>query len=138
MALADPFRVEQVVLNLLTNADKYTPTDLPVEVEVTRQGRAGVISVRDRGEGIPREHQARIFDRFFRVHDDNGQRRAGTGLGLYIARSLVEGMSGRIWVDSEVGDGSTFAFSLPLIEVRGGEQRVAGEKQPTVRNLMAV
>jgi PAS domain S-box-containing protein len=138
VALADPFRVEQVVLNLLTNADKYTPTNLPVEVEVTRQGRAAVISVRDRGEGIPTEHQAKIFDRFFRVHDDNAQRRAGTGLGLYIARSLVEGMSGHIWVDSEVGDGSTFAFSLPLIEVRGSEQPVAGEKQPTVRNLMAV
>jgi len=138
VALADPFRVEQVVLNLLTNADKYTPTELPVDLEVTQQGRAAVISVRDRGEGIPKEHQARVFDRFFRVHDDGGRRRTGTGLGLYIARSLVEGMSGRIWVESEVGHGSTFSFSLPVVDVRPGDPRTKRDVTAAARNLMAV
>jgi PAS domain S-box-containing protein len=137
VTLADAFRVEQVVLNLLTNADKYTPADLPIEVFLTRQERAAVISVRDRGEGIPKEHQGRIFDRFFRVNVDSG-RRPGTGLGLYIARSLIEAMSGRIWVDSEVGVGSTFSFTLPLVNVR-----LPGMDEPTtvaasIRKLMAV
>jgi PAS domain S-box-containing protein len=137
VTLADAFRVEQVVLNLLTNADKYTPADLPIDVFLTRQERAAVISVRDRGEGIPREHQGRIFDRFFRVNVDSG-RRPGTGLGLYIARSLVEAMSGRIWVDSEVGVGSTFSFTLPIVNVR-----LPGTDEPTtvaasIRKLMAV
>ena len=137
VTLADAFRVEQVVLNLLTNADKYTPADLPIDVFLTRQERAAVISVRDRGEGIPREHQGRIFDRFFRVNVDSG-RRPGTGLGLYIARSLIEAMSGRIWVDSEVGVGSTFSFTLPLVSVR-----LPGMDEPTtvaasIRKLMAV
>jgi PAS domain S-box-containing protein len=135
VTLADAFRVEQVVVNLLTNADKYTPPDLPIDIFVTRQERAAVISVRDRGQGIPREHQARIFDRFFRVTGDGG-RRPGTGLGLYIARSLVEAMSGRIWVDSEVGVGSTFSFTLPIVNVRPSE---SGAREPaTIHRLMAV
>src|SRR5436190_4833872 len=118
VTLADPFRVEQVLLNLLTNADKYAPGDDPIDLFVTERDHTAVVSIRDRGEGIPKEHQNRIFDRFFRVHDDDGHRRAGTGLGLYIARSLVEAMSGRIWVDSEPGVGSTFSFTLPLLDVR--------------------
>jgi PAS domain S-box-containing protein len=138
VTLADPFRVEQVVLNLLTNADKYTPADLPIDVFVTQQDRAAVISVRDRGEGIPLEHQTRIFDRFFRVSDGTGSRRPGTGLGLYIARSLVEAMSGRIWVDSEVGVGSTFSFSLPTVDVRFAESRDERRVPAKAGNLMAV
>jgi PAS domain S-box-containing protein len=137
VTLADAFRVEQVVLNLLTNADKYTPADLPIEVFLTRQDRAAVISVRDRGEGIPLEHQGRIFDRFFRVNGDGG-RRPGTGLGLYIARSLVEAMSGRIWVDSRTGVGSTFSFTLPIVNVRLPGPAEDGKMPATVHRLMAV
>ena len=135
--LADAFRVEQVVLNLLTNADKYTPVDLPIDVSITRQERAAVISVRDRGEGIPLEHQARIFDRFFRVNDDAGHR-PGTGLGLYIARSLVEAMSGRIWVESETGVGSTFSFTLPIVNVRLPDRGDAAHARAATHRLMAV
>jgi signal transduction histidine kinase len=126
IALADPFRVEQVVLNLLSNADKYTPQDLPISVNAVRTDREVTISVRDRGEGIPSEHRDRIFDRFFRVKDGNGPRRPGTGLGLYIARTLVEAMSGRIWVYSKEGVGTTFSFSLPVVDVArlDGEARV--------------
>jgi signal transduction histidine kinase len=137
ITLADAFRVEQVVLNLLTNADKYTPADLPIDVFLMRQDRAAVISVRDRGDGIPIEHQGRIFDRFFRVSGDGG-RRPGTGLGLYIARSLVEAMSGRIWVDSQVGVGSTFSFTLPIVNIRLPDAAQDGKVPATVRRLMAV
>jgi len=138
VALADPFRVEQVVLNLLTNADKYAPEDAPIDVFVTERDHSAIVSVRDGGEGIPKEDLDRIFDRFFRVHEGDGHRRAGTGLGLYIARSLVEAMSGRIWVESEVGVGSTFSFTLPLLDVRLADTGVPAETTVTVRNLMAV
>jgi PAS domain S-box-containing protein len=117
VVLADPFRVEQVVLNLLSNADKYTPADLPISVSAVRIGQQATISVRDRGEGIAPEHRDRIFDRFFRVTEGDGPRRQGSGLGLYIARTLVEAMGGRIWVYSDVGVGTTFSFSLPIVDL---------------------
>jgi PAS domain S-box-containing protein len=117
IVLADPFRVEQVMLNLLSNADKYTDADLPITVGAIRNGHTVTISVWDRGQGIPKEHIERIFDRFYRVKDESGQRLPGTGLGLYIARTLVEAMSGRLWVESEVGVGTTFSFSLPIVEI---------------------
>jgi signal transduction histidine kinase len=117
IVLADPFRVEQVVLNLLSNADKYTAPELPITVGAMRNGDGVTISVWDRGAGIAREHHERIFDRFYRVKDESGLRLPGTGLGLYIARTLVEAMSGHIWVDSEVGVGTTFSFSLPVVDV---------------------
>jgi PAS domain S-box-containing protein len=114
---ADPFRVEQIVLNLLSNADKYTPAGMPIDIIATRESGSVTISVRDSGEGIAPEHRERIFDRFYRVTDDTGPKRPGTGLGLYIAKTLVEAMSGRIWVQSVEGVGTTFSFSLPLVDV---------------------
>ena len=75
------------------------------------------IAVRDQGAGIAPEHCEMIFDRFYRVQDGSGQRLPGTGLGLYIARTLVEAMSGHIWVESEVGVGTAFSFSLPIVDV---------------------
>jgi histidine kinase len=137
VTLADAFRVEQVVLNLLTNADKYTPADLPIDVTVTRQERTAVVSVRDRGEGIPLEHQGRIFDRFFRVNEGGG-RPPGTGLGLYIARALVEAMSGRIWVESQVGVGSIFSFTLPIVNIRIPDRGDPRHARTATHRLMAV
>lgn len=113
---ADPFRIEQIVLNLLSNADKYTPAGLPVDVLLTSGDGSVTISVRDRGEGIAPQHREMIFDRFYRVQEGSTAKRPGTGLGLYIARTLVEAMSGRIWVDSEVGVGTTFSFSLQTVD----------------------
>jgi PAS domain S-box-containing protein len=117
IVLADPFRVEQVLLNLLSNADKYTDPDLPITVGAIRNGRHVTISVWDKGPGIAPEHLDRIFDRFYRVKDGSGQRLPGSGLGLYIARTLVEAMAGHIWVESELGLGTAFSFSLPIVDV---------------------
>jgi PAS domain S-box-containing protein len=117
IVFADPFRVEQVVLNLLSNADKYAPAGLPIDVSSETSDRLATISVSDLGDGIRPEHRDRIFDRFYRVTDGTSAGRPGTGLGLYIARTLVEAMSGRIWVESEVGQGTTFSFTLQRVDV---------------------
>jgi PAS domain S-box-containing protein len=134
VVFADPFRVEQVVLNLLSNADKYAPPGQPIEVVTTAGDGSVTISVRDSGPGIPPEHRHLIFDRFYRVKDGSVSSRPGTGLGLYIARTLVEAMSGRIWVRSEVGRGTTFSFSLQTVDGdTDGQLRLdeaAGEAEP--------
>jgi PAS domain S-box-containing protein len=114
---ADPFRLGQVIANLVSNALKYSPDGSPVEVTVIRDGEQAIISVRDQGEGIPLSEQARVFDRFHRVESGMTRRTGGTGLGLYIAKRLVEAMAGRLWLTSRPGEGSTFSFSLPLAEV---------------------
>lgn len=114
---ADGFRTQQVIVNLLSNALKYSPADAPVEVSVLGVGGEGVVSVKDRGSGILQADQGRVFERFYRVENGPDRRTGGTGLGLYIARQLVEAMSGRLWLVSRPGEGSTFSFSLPRVDV---------------------
>jgi PAS domain S-box-containing protein len=115
---ADPFRVGQVVGNLVSNALKYSPPGSPVEIALTSDGQQATVSVRDQGEGIPLADQDRVFERFHRLENGLTRKTSGTGLGLYIAKRLVEAMSGRLWVVSRPGQGSTFSFSLPLTAVR--------------------
>ena len=112
---ADPTRVEQVVTNLLSNAMKYSLPETPVEVTVAAAGDQAIVSVRDEGEGIPHDEHDKVFDRFHRVEGGMARWKEGTGLGLYIAKRLVEAMNGKIWLASSPGDGSTFSFSLPLV-----------------------
>lgn len=112
--VVDRGRIERVAANLLSNALKYSPESSPVLVKVWRDGGQAVISVADRGVGVPAEEQRRIFDRFYRA--SNGKQSEGVGLGLYIARLIVEAHDGQIWVESEVGKGSLFHFSLPIAE----------------------
>ncbi len=107
--LADEERLERIVLNLLTNAGRYSPPASPIDVRARLEGKEVVISVRDRGRGIAAEDLPRLFDRYFR---GRGGGREGVGLGLYITRLLVEAHGGRIWVESEPGRGSTFSFTL--------------------------
>ena len=110
--LADPDRLRQVLDNLLSNAVKYGPADAEVRVRARREGDHVCVSVADRGPGIAPEHLPRLFDRFHRVGGEGGP--GGTGLGLFISRSLVELMGGHLQVTSRLGRGSTFNFTLPL------------------------
>jgi len=118
MVQADPSPLGLVVSNLISNALKYSPPEAPVEVTVAVGQDRAIVSVHDQGEGIPLIEQDRIFDRFYQVESGHTRSSGGAGLGLYIARRLVEAMSGRLWVDSEPGRGSTFSFSLPLAQER--------------------
>lgn len=105
----DRQRILQVLANLIGNAIKFSPAQGVVTIGCHRDGAACTFRVEDRGPGIPPDRQPFIFDRFWQ----GGHRRSGTGLGLSIARGLVELHGGRIWVESQVGRGSTFYFTIP-------------------------
>jgi signal transduction histidine kinase len=114
--LADEDRAIQVLTNLTGNALQYTPEGGKITISAKRLNGEVQISIHDTGIGIPREHLSHIFDRFYRV-DKSRSRQAGggSGIGLTIARALVEAHSGRLWVDSAGGgQGSTFTFTLPV------------------------
>jgi two-component system, OmpR family, phosphate regulon sensor histidine kinase PhoR len=113
----DEARLGQVFVNLLHNAVKFSPDGGDVTVSVQRQDGRVVGSVSDRGVGIPKAAQARIFERFYKVDRARVRGEAGgTGLGLAIARHIVDQHGGSIWVESVEGAGSTFSFSLPIAE----------------------
>ncbi|MBI4506880.1 MAG: PAS domain-containing protein [Chloroflexi bacterium] len=114
-ALADPWRVEQVLRNLVENAVKYSPSGAHITVSGRWCDADVVVWVRDEGIGIPVEQRERIFERFHQVDGALTRSRPGTGLGLAICQGIVEAHGGRIWVESEVGHGSTFFFSLPRV-----------------------
>ncbi len=125
----DARRVEQIVANLLDNAAKYSPAGMPIVVRATHQDRQLLVSVADRGAGIAPEHQLHIFDRFYQIDQNPDRGRHGIGLGLAICRGLVEALGGGIWVDSMLGEGSTFTFSLPAATVGASQEgRYADEK----------
>jgi PAS domain S-box-containing protein len=109
----DGERTRQVLLNLIDNAIKYSPSGGRIEVGLAPDGDRLRFSVQDEGLGIPVGEQERIFDKFYRLDPDQRRGIGGTGLGLYICRELVRSMHGRIWVESEPGRGTTFAFELP-------------------------
>jgi signal transduction histidine kinase len=114
-AWADPERIIQVLLNLLGNALQYTPSGGQVTVRAQREGREVIIEVQDTGIGIAAEHLPQIFERFYRVDKSRSRTGGGSGIGLTIARHLVEAHGGRIWAESPgLGKGSTFTFTLPL------------------------
>ena len=116
--LADEDRTVQVLTNLTGNALQYTPEGGRITISAKQVGNEVQIAVRDTGIGIPPEHLANIFDRFYRVDKSRSrQSGGGSGIGLTIARAIVEAHGGRIWVESaEDGNGSTFTFTLPIVE----------------------
>ncbi len=111
-ALCDPARLQQIIANLLSNADKYSPAGKPVVVHL-RYAEQVEIAVQDFGSGIPEEQQAEVFEPFRRLGDHLTRKTRGCGLGLHIARRLVESMNGRIWLESRVDEGSTFYVTVP-------------------------
>jgi two-component system sensor histidine kinase BarA len=115
--MADPDRVAQVLTNLLANACNYTLSGGEVTISACADGDQVSVSVHDTGIGIAPEDQEKIFSRFFRADDSVVQESPGAGLGLSIVQSLVEMHGGRIWVESQVGKGSTFTFTLPMAKV---------------------
>jgi two-component system phosphate regulon sensor histidine kinase PhoR len=114
--LADPPRIEQVLVNLLHNAIKFTAPGGEISISAHFQGSSPeaqvIFQVRDNGVGIPQDDLPRIFERFYKA--DRARSGGGTGLGLAIAKHLVESHGGRIWVESTEGRGSSFYFSLPV------------------------
>lgn len=114
IAFADQDRLQQVLINLVDNAIKYSAADRPVELVLEQTEQQVMIHVRDRGIGISLPHQNRIFERFYRVDESMTRSRDGTGLGLAIAKSLIEGMNGRITLRSKPGEGSIFTITLPI------------------------
>jgi signal transduction histidine kinase len=112
---ADPERLRQTLTNLVSNAVKYSPGGESIVVRVRERGAQHVvIEVVDHGLGIPPEQIGKLFQKFARVRTDDHLKVCGTGLGLYICRLIVEGHGGQIWVESELGKGSTFGMSLPI------------------------
>lgn len=111
---ADPHRIEQVLRNLLDNAIKYSPDGGLIVVRGEVHEDEAIISVADQGIGIAPEHLNRLFEKFFRAESGLGRHVVGSGLGLPIARTIVESHGGRIWAESQMGEGSTLYFTLPL------------------------
>jgi histidine kinase len=111
---ADEDRIVQVLTNLLSNALNYTPADGQVSISVESTGKEARFSVKDSGIGIPPEHIPHIFDRFYRVDKSRSRAHGGSGIGLTIAKHLVEAHGGKIWAESEgEGKGSVFVFTMP-------------------------
>jgi two-component system OmpR family sensor kinase len=114
---ADADRVTQILTNLISNAHKYTLAEGSITVAARRDDGFVRVDVSDTGIGLSPEDQAQLFTKFFRAHERSPQAGGGTGLGLVICRLLVELHGGRITVSSAPGQGSTFSFSLPVLEV---------------------
>jgi signal transduction histidine kinase len=110
---ADARRIEQVLDNLLGNVVKYTPADTQAAVRLDVMHEVLQVSVRDEGPGVRPEDVPYLFDRFFQAASQTSEPRRGNGLGLFISKVIVEQHGGRIWVESQVGIGSTFHFTLP-------------------------
>jgi GAF domain-containing protein len=112
--VGDERKIKQIVLNLLSNAVKFTPEGGRIDLRASQSNNVVEISVSDTGIGIAPEDQARIFEEFRQVGGDYAHKKEGTGLGLTLAKKFVELHGGRIWVESEVGKGSRFIFTLPI------------------------
>ncbi|MBI4040073.1 PAS domain-containing sensor histidine kinase [Candidatus Daviesbacteria bacterium] len=110
----DKIRINEVLGNLLSNAIAYTQPGGKVIVWAESDGKNIATHIKDTGEGIPKEAIPHLFTKFFRVSGVLEQGSKGTGLGLYISKSIIEMHHGKIWVESELGKGSTFSFSLPI------------------------
>jgi len=113
--LGDELQISQVINNLISNAIKYSPGSDNVEVYLSKVGNFVKVSVKDYGMGINAQDKAKIFERFFRARDIQ-KKFPGLGIGLYISHEIIVNHNGTLWVESEVGEGSTFSFTLPIMK----------------------
>ena len=125
---ADPDRVIQTLTNLLSNAIKFSPVGATVLLRAERRGGELLFSVSDQGRGIPADRLDAIFERFQQVDSSDSRDKGGTGLGLPICRSIVHQHGGEIWVESRLGEGTTFFFTLPAL----AETTQSPQKEPTL------
>jgi len=110
--LVDDARLERILTNLLSNAQKYSAPDTPIDIRAVQTGMKVTISIHNQGKGIQPDELPHLFERFYRAK--SSRQAEGAGLGLYITKLLVEAHGGHIHVESEVGKGSTFSFTLPV------------------------
>ena len=122
----DQERLGQALINLLTNAIKYSPRADSVLVTLRSDREWAEVAVRDFGIGIAPKHQRRIFERFYQADDSHTSTYPGLGIGLYIAQTILERHGGRMWVESSVGKGSTFHFGLSLLRQGGPSESDSG------------
>lgn len=127
---ADRDRTEEVLFNLIDNATKYSPEGAPIRIEAEADGKYVTVAVTDRGVGIPSDEVEKIFDKFHRVDRSDRAETYGHGLGLYICRRLIEAQGGTISVESVLGEGSTFRFTLPVAG-RSESDAPSSVKRPT-------
>jgi PAS domain S-box-containing protein len=118
-AAVDAHRLRQVISNLVSNAIKFTPQEGTIRVSARERDQKVVVSVVDTGPGIPKEHLSKIFDRFWRTP---GIKQEGSGVGLFIAKGIVEAHGGTIWAESQLGKGSSFFFTVPLADLDTNER----------------
>jgi PAS domain S-box-containing protein len=129
-ALCDADRIVQALINLLGNALKFTQPGGTVRVTAVPDEHEILVSVRDEGRGIPFDEFETIFERFHQVQSSDGRKLGGTGLGLPITKAIVERHGGRIWVESELGVGSTFCFTVPVLSQPAGPPPTRATDRP--------
>jgi len=129
--MADELRLRQVLLNLVSNALKYSSPQSDIDITASMKNGNVNVSIRDRGQGVPPKDQARLFKRFVRLERDMNSPIRGAGLGLYISKRLIEAMGGRIWVEStgKAGEGSIFTFTLKRVVLTQEISESALERQ---------
>jgi two-component system CheB/CheR fusion protein len=115
MVNADREKIGQVISNILSNAIKYSPKGKRIELNCRASTNSIKVSIRDEGPGINPSDQEKLFDRYFRIEADDKIMIPGFGIGLYLSSEIIQRHNGRIWVESEIGKGSTFSFSLPTV-----------------------
>jgi len=130
VVIGDPDRLHQILMNLVSNASKYSPIGTTIRITAQRRGDEVAVSVSDQGMGLSADDLHRVFDRFFRAKQPAMLNTTGTGLGLYITRSLVELQGGSMSVDSELGVGSTFTFTVPTARTSVDLSAVGGPAAP--------
>jgi signal transduction histidine kinase len=114
MLQADPDKVEQVIINFLSNAIKYSPKEGQIEISARIVGDMAEVWVKDEGLGITAQDREKLFERYYRVENKQTEKIPGFGIGLYLCAEIIRHHQGSIWVESEVGKGSVFFFQLPL------------------------